>query len=360
MPACEECHRVKLRCDNDPLLNGNPCSRCRRLQVECLGRPSRQGQGPKKRQKKASNSNNNHDSEDGHVLEAQLASCASQQVSADGGRHHFGVRYLIHSWTSFAFARRSFALLGRASRLAAKCQIPMDELYCESRREVLDPIMYNKNDTLSTPSSPYNNQRLQWKDIPAALLRTLKATTAKERANRYLVGRQAIHGQSRWFASDLFEQDIASVWLMEETWKANRMTVVKLFLHGSESFDKFTNMINYQISRYSHPGKQPECCRANGFQIKFQQPPLVREMDAIYSFQIVTLENSFYMMEYVPSKAEDETENHTMTTRTAECDTNEKRQRDSQSDDPFERFDNLVPLEAMDQDFEAFLALLND
>lgn len=296
------------------------------------------------------------DSEDGHVLEAQLASCASKVTD---GRHHFGVRYLLHSWTSFAFARRSFALLGRASRLAAKCQIPMDELFCESRRGILDPIIYNKNGyTLSTP--PYN-QRLQWNDIPAEILRTLKATTAKERENRYLVGRQAIDGHSRWFASDLFEQDIASVWLMEETWKANEMSVVKLFLQGSESFDKFTKIINYQISRYTHPGKQPEGCRANGFQIKFQRSPLVREMDVIYSFQIVTLENSFYMIELVPPKVKNETATQTVDTRsTAECDTKEKKQSDSQSDDPLDSFDNLVPLEAMDEDFEAFLALLND
>ena len=358
MPACEECHRIKVRCDNDPLENGKPCSRCLRLKVDCIGRPSRQGQGPKKRRKSKENTNKKisntiADSEDQHVLEAQLVSCASKVAD---GRHHFGVRYLVHSWTSFAFARRSFALLGRASRLAAKCQIPMDEVYCQSRRNILDPILYN--DSLAT--SPYN-QRLPWGDIPADILQAFKATTSKGRKNRYLVGRQAVNGHSRWFASELFEQDIASVWLMEETWKANEMSVVKLFWHGSETFQKFTKLINYQISRYSHPGKELECCRANGFHVKFQQPsPHVRQMDVIYSLQIVTLENSFYMIELVPPKAENDKEKHTTITRTTECDSYEKRASDNASDDPLDRFDNLVPLENMDEDFEAFLALLND
>lgn len=182
-----------------------------------------------------------------------------------------------------------------------------------------------------------------------------------------MFGRQAIEGHSRWFASDLFEEQIASVWLMEETWKANEMTVVKLFLDGPETFDKFTHIVNYQISRYTYPDKQPEPCRYNGFRIKFQQPPVVREMDAIYALQIVSLENSFYLIEFVPSKV-DEGSNKTQkassaahdevgknNTKNAECES-----ANPHDDDPLQSFDNLVPLEEMDQDFESFLALLND
>lgn len=43
---------------------------------------------------------------------------------------HFGIRFLIRSWISFAIRRRSFALLSRAATLATRVGISMDDIMC--------------------------------------------------------------------------------------------------------------------------------------------------------------------------------------------------------------------------------------
>ena len=120
MPACEACYNAKVRCDQQEPC----CGRCTSRNLTCVPRVSRQGQGPKKRRR-------NQDDEatkttdDGQEHRPRAASAASSvnnrsedqgvvQTVQNLGQHHFGVRYLIHSWISFAFTRRSFGLLGRA------------------------------------------------------------------------------------------------------------------------------------------------------------------------------------------------------------------------------------------------------
>ena len=46
------------------------------------------------------------------------------------GPSHFGLRHLIRTWVAFAIKRRSFSLLAKASTLAAKTGVTMDNILC--------------------------------------------------------------------------------------------------------------------------------------------------------------------------------------------------------------------------------------
>ena len=226
--------------------------------------------------------------------------------------------------------------------------------------------------------------------------------------------REAKNGQSFFLASSKFEQDICSVWSMEQTWKANDKPVVQLFLHGPADFTKFTTAIHYQMSRYTTPHKTPECIRLNRLQVVLfgnhatagssKSRSIAQEMDLVYAFQIVTLEHSFYVCELVHPLRNSGSTSSTSRPRAAprsttntnssstSCENFETAPTDAESlptntsletamaetappdtrtsclvveEDPLQLFDNLTPLDEntlgeTDPEYEAFLSLLNE
>lgn len=294
--ACQGCHEAKVRCEK----NGTSCRRCLRLNIDCLPRLSRQGQGPKKRRKTGTGSSTNYKSQNSVITtedQSVLESVQERIVGRQNRQHHYGIRYLIHSWTSFAFARQSFALLSRASRLADQCGVSMGDIFCPRRRHVLDPLLYG------TPSPPittstFESTPLEWSHVPPALLQACHLdATASSVENRYIMIREANQGQSRYLVSPAFERDLASLWLLQSTWQCNDQPVVMTFLEGPADFTKFTQAISYQMARYQCPSTVPEAICVPGLRVKVGGT--VREMDLIYAFEIVTLEHSFYCSEYV-------------------------------------------------------------
>ena len=241
----------------------------------------------------------------------------------------------------------------------------MDEIYCLERRDVLDPILYKyptntTHDIKKKPQPP-----LDWNELPPALLQVLDAEIPSSRQNRLLMVREARNGQSRYLVTDEFQQQIASLWLLEQTWKANNMPVVQIFLEGPQDFDKFNKSIRYSLSRYTHPNKKPECVRINAVRVKQQQQQnnnissSIRTMDLLYAFEIVNLEHSFYIVELVDSTAVHSSASSTRGETIAE--THQPiTATTATTEDPLQMFGNLVPLEDMDTDFEAFLDLLED
>ena len=98
-------------------------------------------------------------------------------------------------------------------------------------------------------------------------------------------------------------------------------------------------------------------------------------MDLVYAFEIVTLEHSFYVCELVhPQQRTQEREKDSdgdekrsivdddqpmkMSADFQHAGNNDREQEEGE--DPLAIFDNLVPLEELDEDFEAFLAVLED
>ena len=153
----------------------SPCERCSRLNKICVPHISQQGRGKKRRR-------TGHEGSQGHHGAASNKSAAqpgqSQRtedvlVKSFGGfrPEHFGLRYLVWSWVSFALRRRSFALLTRPGMLATKIGITMDDIFCgkESDGEPSHPqrpLSYLAP-VLATPFAGQHigDTRLQWCEI---------------------------------------------------------------------------------------------------------------------------------------------------------------------------------------------------
>eukprot|EP00562_Extubocellulus_spinifer_P008433 CAMPEP_0178503832 /NCGR_PEP_ID=MMETSP0696-20121128/18256_1 /TAXON_ID=265572 /ORGANISM="Extubocellulus spinifer, Strain CCMP396" /LENGTH=531 /DNA_ID=CAMNT_0020132999 /DNA_START=323 /DNA_END=1918 /DNA_ORIENTATION=- len=163
--ACTNCHSAKVRCDFN-----TPCERCVRLNKTCVPHVSRQGRGSKKRKNQRqqqqdggtvaskggkTNGNDADKADTGSGGGAGTGTTSTSSKSREAKKkkkkrtlksqptedvlckslvsidpQHFGIRFLIRSWISFAIRRRSFALLSRAATLATRVGISMDDVMC--------------------------------------------------------------------------------------------------------------------------------------------------------------------------------------------------------------------------------------
>merc|ERR1719478_1792327 len=156
--ACTNCHAAKVKCDFN-----TPCERCVRLGKTCIPHVSQQGRGRKKRRKNKSETRE-EDAEgpsSGSAFTAlarrpKKQRATSTQATEDVlykslgslgstiNRNHFGMKFLIRSWVSFAIRRRSFTLLSRAGTLATKLGLSMDDIMCSDAD--LAPRVQNGDD----------------------------------------------------------------------------------------------------------------------------------------------------------------------------------------------------------------------
>ena len=186
--------------------------------------------------------------------------------------------------------------------LAAKCEIPMDEIYCPQRSRILSPMMLNSVVERQGNNAP----ELQWTDVPPALLETSMcgADEVSLRDHRYIMVREDRNGQSRFLLTPAFQTQICSKWFIEQTWIGSDAPVVKAFLGGDSDFHKFTKAVEYQVARYHQPNRKPECVRVNGLCV-IMAPGLssqTRIMDLILSFELVNLDHGFCIIEFVQPK----------------------------------------------------------
>jgi len=139
--ACTNCHSAKVKCNFQ-----SPCDRCVRLEKTCIPHVSQQGRGKKKRKvgeakdgkkTKAARKPGAGGKRGGKKSLAQQATedvlCKSlgSVIAMQFHPHHYGIRFLIRSWVSFAIRRRSFMLLSRAALLASRVGLSMDDVMCE-------------------------------------------------------------------------------------------------------------------------------------------------------------------------------------------------------------------------------------
>ena len=178
--------------------------------------------------------------------------------------------------------------------------------------------------------------------------------------------REAKHGDSRYLLSDNFDRQVCSLWTIEQTWKANEQPVIRLFLEGQKDFDLFTKGVNYQMSRYHDPSVPPECARLNGLKVKMKCGS-VQSMDLIYTFEIINLNHSYFVSEFIPRREKEDGKTPDTTT------TNEEQSPTSNGNDdtivnstdneeelqPLPLFGDLKDLQ-IDEDLRAFLNLIGE
>jgi hypothetical protein len=231
----------------------------------------------------------------------------------------------------------------------------MDSVFSSQRREVLDPLIWrqgsqhNRSGTNSNSVANDHTYRspLQWSDIPQRLRQLSQMPNDPNdqvfQQQRYFWVRESIDGQLRFLVTQAFSDEIASQWLLDQTFQTNQQCVTQLLTEGPADLDKFTGAIQFSVARYVDADTPPVRVRANGIRIRYRIQPQqqqhdtaivssssssssspssvptsstgYREMDVLACFEIVALDHSFYVVEFiVPSSNLTSTVTETMGT----------------------------------------------
>ena len=157
--TCEACHSAKVKCshnhnstqpsslssslsDRKRNFGIEKCARCHRLGVSCVPWVSRQGQGKKRRRASPTKQVEVLLTEKQFIKSKKVGTSAhdssffnptSTSTLPARSAHpepHLGLHHLLRLWVGFSFRRRSFGLLEIATRLANKCGVSMDQVFC--------------------------------------------------------------------------------------------------------------------------------------------------------------------------------------------------------------------------------------
>lgn len=283
--ACTACHIAKRKCDRK-----SPCSRCISKSIECIPHISRQG--------KRNVRPNDEKKDDG--LDRLLLEQVTGPEQVQGHTNHFGLKYLVRSWISFAFKRRSFNLMQRGCALAIKVGFSMDEIFCE--QEGSREMDFLKNIILVPKEAQYLNvpTPLQWTEIPERLLRNTDTIgPSGNRECRWIWMREMMKGESRYLVSEAFERDIAPWSSLQKAWEDNKGAVIDLFVI-EDDIHKHTRSFAHQISLYKDqtvPGGANRLTRTRiRLRTKFEGILLV---DQVTCLEIVNADVAYLFAEYI-------------------------------------------------------------
>jgi hypothetical protein len=297
--VCQECHRAKVKCNSH-----TPCERCIRLGKNCVPRVSQQGKRPSSSQhdlkstksKKVRIRSDNNSDTCGPSNGSGEAIIAQSDISSYGSQH-LGINWLIRSWIGIAFRRRSFALLGRASSLANKCNISMDQILCgksfpfpnldershnslssSKPMTFLESIVCKENSTpLTTPVEP---GRLNWNMLPNRLKNKiynyilscrLKSHVSSSSSlntietcvdSALIFAIQKVDGCINHYVSRKFEEEVISLSNIQAVYKANQREVISLFLSKSDCTD-FHRAVAKQLSLILNLDSDPPLSTTN-------------------------------------------------------------------------------------------------
>ena len=253
------------------------------------------------------------------------------------GPNHFGLRHLLRTWLAFAIKRRSFSLLAKASTLAARTGITMDNILCgeddsvsvlsggggaahvgefggetsaeSDPTDTTSPSLPNTSSSaaagltepmnfllpaLLTPASCQHLEStpLSWAELPAELLTATGCRVPLTHAgdgiindiapilgSRWIFVRWLHQGRSRYFVSPAFERDIVSWATVQSTWNANNREVTGLFVPRSE-MPTHTRGIMHQFAIHPRAGMP---MRANRYKTKIKVRAAVAPVGSVPS-----------------------------------------------------------------------------
>jgi hypothetical protein len=332
--VCTECRRAKVKCIKEE--GDERCTRCVTKNLDCSPFKSRQGQRPKRLRE---------DDSSEAPAEADVASSSSQpaakaksllpkkrncplgsaldaaalttevtsEVPLGMRATHYGCLYLVRSWLSMAFVRRSMSLLSRAGSMACKCGFSMDQLMVEFPHQrgmdFLYPILLQP-----APKQVALGPPLQYHELPKRMLKAAhcpppvpaaSATTASSNnaptgnevvAHRWIYAREMVKGVSRFFVSTAFAWDLASYAKIKQVYERNEGSVVGIFM-PDEAFN--LRAISHQISILSLPTTPPRASRMSNVKLRTTSNTIVT-VDQVSCMEIINVDRAFYIMEFIP------------------------------------------------------------
>jgi hypothetical protein len=238
---------------------------------------STQGKGTKKRKK-------------GKVIESTVVMSDTIINDTNGPERpeHFGLNCMIRMWFATAIRRRSFDLMAKAAALAKRAGISMDDVFRDDslgREKImhgvpmdgmgfLAQVMFMPSDTQQVTGS-----RLRWSELPEALLLAAEGCKTESQSksllghsgnqepedwnqepedlshlgNRWIIIREIHCGISRYFVSPAFERDIVTWSAVDETYKANKRSVLSLIFTKIESKESVLKAMNQQVALHAKP-----------------------------------------------------------------------------------------------------------
>jgi len=365
--ACSACHAAKVKCVK--VEGSLACKRCERLGIKCTEHVSRQGQGTRRRKKvktrvmkvqntvdeaiaittaldsnrvgngpvpfcstsgddlvpraldqgafntiflepignEVSNGKRNGQPNlcggmDNLEIEDNLI---NQSISNGMGRDHFGLNYVIREWVALAFSRRSFSLLARASFIAVKMKIPMDDIISNQSPFATatdsEPMKFLSRDILLPKSErktlglSVDLQEVPWDLFEAVQIEPTRP--AESVRNRWIGIRWTCQGVVRFWVSPNFSRDFATLEEITEVWESNSngKEVIDLFLPKSEKMKFGTEIFNLLFVNY-----KPEMgCFVvkNPYKVKKRNVPEPVNVDVIQTMKLVDLDSMFHYFE---------------------------------------------------------------
>lgn len=220
-------------------------------------------------------------------------------------RDHFGLHYLIREWVALAFSRRSFDLLARASFIAAKMKISMDDIISNQSPFAAatdsEPMEYLARDLLLSKSQRktlgYSIDLLEvpWDLLEAVQINPNRSTESVR--NRWVGIRWTQQGVSRFWTSPLFDRDFANVEEIGLVYEANSgdMEVVDLFLPRSEK-KKFATEI-FNLLFVNHKPNMDVFVVKNRYKVHKRNNPEPIEVDVIQSMKLIDLDSMLHYFE---------------------------------------------------------------
>ncbi|KAG7343125.1 Fungal Zn2-Cys6 binuclear cluster domain containing protein [Nitzschia inconspicua] len=219
--------------------------------------------------------------------------------------NHFGMHHLIRMWVALSLSRRSFNLLARASFIAAKCGISMDDVLANKSPFAIvtntPPMTWLSLNILcpreqqSTLGPRVTLQEVPWDLLKAVHIDLNKLSEPNSPFQRWSTIRWNTKGKSRFWASPFFERDFASVDEMERVWVENKMEIIDLFLPPSEKKKFATSFFNL-LYLYKEPNMT---CYVQRIRTKVRPRNTQQTLDAVLinSLKIIDLETSLHYHE---------------------------------------------------------------
>ena len=224
------------------------------------------------------------------------------------GKEHYGIHHLIRMWVALSFSRRSFSLLARASFIAARLGISMDEIISNQSSFAIDsdsrPMDFLGRDILVPKGQrksfgfPLNIEEIPWDILEAVQIDPVRPDETFR--NRWCAIRLTQHGISRFLTSPLFTRDFSSIDEINKVWDENKPNkeVVDLWMPKSEK-GKFSQDIFNNIFLHNKPN-MPCFVTKTRYNVFKRNSTQVTEANVIMTIKLIDLDTCYHYMEIQP------------------------------------------------------------
>jgi len=167
---------------------------------------------------------------------------------------HFGIQWITHDWIGLAIRRRSFHLMSKATEIACRCNILMDDVIVKAMgRACAAGQIKRGHETLP---------RQRWLDLPPRLKTYLKLTgktegqVVRQIGNRLLNVRVCRGGlQPNYMVSPTFVNRCVNRTKIMKTFEDNLMPTMRLY-HDEATSQFLLHALNHQIVYHDTMGKK--------------------------------------------------------------------------------------------------------